>query len=170
MDKIKIIEVSDENLISVVETLAYSIWRQHYTPIIGRKQVEYMLDKFQSRQAIFNQIKEGYLYYLIKDETGDWIGYIGVIPKEKELFLSKLYVNYENRGKGYGRQAIEFIEKIAREKGLSKIALTVNKNNTNSIQAYKKFGFVIACPIVQDIGNGFVMDDYRMEKFVGSLL
>ena len=61
---------------------------------------------------------------------------------------------------------IEFLQELAREKGLSKITLTVNKNNTDAIRAYEQFGFTNLGVFVQDIGNGFVMDDYKMEKVV----
>ncbi|MFA5251534.1 MAG: GNAT family N-acetyltransferase [Phycisphaerae bacterium] len=167
MKKIEIVKVSDKNLITIVETLAHSIWREYFVPIIGSPQVEYMLEKFQSRQAISNQIeKQGYLYYLLEDTNGNRAGYFAVIPQQKELFLSKLYVTAENRRRGYGRCALEFIETLAREKGLSKITLTVNKNNTGSINAYKKLGFVITGSIVTDIGDGFAMDDYKMEKLI----
>jgi RimJ/RimL family protein N-acetyltransferase len=47
---------------------------------------------------------------------------------------------------------------------LNKIALTVNKNNVNSIKAYEKMGFKNVGSVVQDIGSGYVMDDYKMEK------
>jgi RimJ/RimL family protein N-acetyltransferase len=165
VEKIKIVKVSDKNLISVVETLAHSIWREYFPPIIGSPQVEYMLEKFQSRQAILNQIeKDGFLYYLLEDKNGGYLGYFAVAPQKEELFLSKLYVTAENRRKGFAKCALEFIETLARDKGLSKITLTVNKDNTGSIDAYKKLGFVVTSANITDIGDGFVMDDYRMEK------
>jgi RimJ/RimL family protein N-acetyltransferase len=163
--KTKIIKVSDENLVPVVEALAHSIWREYFVPIIGSPQVEYMLEKFQSKQAISNQIeKNDFTYYLLGDKNNNWVGYFAIVPRQEDLFLSKLYVTAENRRKGCARCALEFIEALARNKGLSRITLTVNKNNTGSINAYKKLGFVITSSNVTDIGNGFVMDDYKMEK------
>jgi ribosomal protein S18 acetylase RimI-like enzyme len=163
--KPKIIKVSDEKLICVVEALAHGIWREYFPAIIGSPQVEYMLEKFQSRQAILNQIeKQGFLYYLLEDKNGNLIGYFAVVPKKEELFLSKLYVAAENRRKGYARHVLEFIETLARDKSLSKITLTVNKDNTGSINAYKKLGFVVIGASFTDIGSGFAMDDYKMEK------
>jgi RimJ/RimL family protein N-acetyltransferase len=70
------------------------------------------------------------------------------------------------RGKGYGGKTVEFLESLAREDGFKKITLTVNKYNSGSIKAYEKMGFKNVGSIVQDIGNGFVMDDYKMEKAV----
>jgi len=32
------------------------------------------------------------------------------------------------------------------------------------VQAYQRLGFRIAADLVMDIGGGYVMDDYRMEK------
>jgi diamine N-acetyltransferase len=158
-------EVFNEAQIQTVEKLAYEIWNEHFTPIIGKAQVDYMLEKFQSIKAIAEQIEQGYQYYLLKTDEG-FIGYTGVQPREDELFLSKLYIKSSQRGRGYGRKAVQFIESMAREKGLDKITLTVNKNNLDTIKAYEKFGFENLGPVVQDIGGGFVMDDYRMAKFV----
>ena len=156
-------EVFNEAQIQMVETLAYEIWNEYFTPIIGKAQVDYMLEKFQSVKPIFTQIEQGYQYYLLKMDEG-YIGYTGVQSKDDELFLSKLYIKASERGKGYGHKVIQFLESMARDKGLDKITLTVNKNNLDTIKAYEKFGFENVGPIVQDIGGGFVMDDYQMAK------
>ena len=89
---------------------------------------------------------------------------MAIQPKGRELFLSKIYVLSSRRGLGYGKKAVQFVETVAKELNLNKIALTVNKNNVNSIKAYEKIGFKNVGSVVQDIGNGFVMDDYKMEK------
>jgi hypothetical protein len=47
-----------------VAELARDIWTEHYVPIIGRDQVDYMLDRFQSSDAIARQIESGCKYYL----------------------------------------------------------------------------------------------------------
>jgi RimJ/RimL family protein N-acetyltransferase len=158
-------KISDENQIEIIEDLANEIWSEYFTAIIGKAQVDYMLEKFQSKKAIYEQIKNGYLYFLINSNS-ESIGYIGVLLKEHELFLSKLYIKLSERNRGYGRSAIMFLEKLAIGKGLDKISLTVNRYNSDTIQAYKKFGFENTGTVVQDIGNGFVMDDYKMERVV----
>jgi diamine N-acetyltransferase len=159
------IPVTTNDQMSIVETLAREIWTEHYTPIIGKLQVDYMLDRFQSRRAIEEQIKAGMLYFLIQADDA-CIGYIAVQLKDDELFLSKIYVRSSLRRKGYGRNAVQFVELLAKERNLCKVVLTVNKNNVSSIRAYEKMGFQNAGSLIQDIGNGFVMDDYRMEKTI----
>ena len=160
-----IIEVSTENHIAIIESLAREIWTEHYIPIIGEQQVGYMLDRYQSKQAIKEQIASGALYFLI-EEGPSFIGYIAVHPRGDELFLSKIYLRSSRRARGYGRQAVQFVETLARERGLRKIVLTVNKNNSDAIRAYEKVGFRNVGSLVQDIGSGFVMDDYEMEKII----
>jgi GNAT superfamily N-acetyltransferase len=148
-----------------IAELADTIWREHYTSIIGPKQVDYMLLNFQSEQAIANQIETGYSYYIIEyDETP--VGYLSFIKEKETLFLSKIYVLSNYRGKKIGKSAMSFTEDRAIKMGCNKIALTVNRFNTNSIKAYEKIGFIILGPIVKDIGNGFIMDDYKMEKSI----
>jgi ribosomal protein S18 acetylase RimI-like enzyme len=171
MGKIEIIRVAGRRLIKITALLAREIWTEHFTPIIGKGQVDYMLAKFQSEEAISQQIEsEGFLYYLLKADD-EYIGYTGIVPDKNkaELFLSKLYIKQDKRRRGYAKKAVLFIEHFARQKGLAKITLTVNKNNASAIEAYRKMGFENAGSIVTDIGGGFVMDDYRMEKRIGSI-
>ena len=149
--------------IGLISQLANTIWHEHYTCIIGVAQVAYMVDKFQSQSAINQQIKCGYLYYIIKYKNKA-VGYLCIKKDKDDLFLSKIYIDKENRGKKIGRTAMKFIETRAKEMECNAIALTVNKNNTNSIQAYQNMGFKSKGPIVIDIGDGFIMDDFKMEK------
>ena len=160
------IKIQKEQDFIILESLAREIWEEHYIPIIGKKQVEYMLNKFQSVNAISEQVKkDGYIYYFA-EENGNIFGYIGVKPRINDLFLSKIYVKALYRGKGYGKSLMNFILNLAKDNKSKSITLTVNKNNSNSIKAYEKMGFKCIDSIVTDIGNGFVMDDYVMEKVI----
>jgi RimJ/RimL family protein N-acetyltransferase len=159
------VPVTTENQIEAVELLAREIWTEHYTPIIGKEQVSYMLNRFQTKQPIFEQIKSGMLYFLMQEDN-EFIGYIALQQKEHKLFLSKIYVKLGKRRRGYGTKAVHFAEAFAKARSLTKIILTVNKNNVNSIKAYKKMGFKNSGSIVQDIGGGFFMDDFTMEKSI----
>lgn len=142
--------------------LAKQIWTQHYTPIIGTEQVVYMLGKFQSKEAIARQITEGYQYTLWF--TNSPIGYLSLLHKTDCLFISKIYLLQQERGKGYGKQMMEYAMAEAKAGSHSCIRLTVNKYNSNTISAYEKLGFVKKREVVFDIGNGYVMDDYEMVK------
>ncbi len=145
--------------------IADEIWHEYFTPIIGPAQVEYMVGRFQSVPAVTEQIQSGYEYYFIMP-AGSPAGYTGIHPEDGALFLSKLYLKKEFRGKGYARKTLNFLEELCRSRGLSKIWLTVNRHNDNTIAVYKAMGFSTVREQKTDIGNGFFMDDFVMEKGV----
>lgn len=156
---LEIVKTSEEEICDLAK-LAEEIWRQHFPSIIGNEQVDYMLDKFQSEKAMKDQLSKGYEYYFLRLD-GENIGYFGIQPQDDgTLFLSKLYIRLSERGKGFAREAFEFMKKLCKERGYCRIWLTVNKYNHSTIAVYEKFGMKILRSQVSDIGNGFVMDDY----------
>jgi diamine N-acetyltransferase len=163
MIKISFEQVISTKQIDTVIQLAYTIWQEHYTPIIGADQVAYMLETFHSTQTVSNEIEnKGYEYFLIiKDSTP--IGYMGISIKDQKLFLSKFYILLQYRQNGFGKLSIDFLKQLSQSLELNNITLTVNKNNFNTITAYKKMGFNIVAEVCADIGEGYVMDDYEME-------
>ncbi|MGZ2372017.1 GNAT family N-acetyltransferase [Ancylomarina sp. YFZ004] len=161
MTKINI--ANTESDFNTIAELSSIIWKEHYTDIIGYRQVDYMLKKYQSVEAIKDQIEEGALYYLITHQ-GSTVGYLSYYKKTDCLFLNKIYILKESRGKGIGKKAMHFLETTAEHLGYKTLSLTVNKNNKETIKAYVKMGFKQVRDIVIDIGNNFVMDDYIMEK------
>lgn len=154
-----------------IESLAKfagDIWREHFTPIIGSAQVEYMLKKFQSPSFISEQIANKHYRYFMTTIDDIPAGYFAIVPHHElgKLFLSKLYTSKDMRGKGAGMAMLKKAQEIAETLSLKSIYLQVNKHNTNSIAFYKSRGFEIVESIIADIGNGYVMDDYVMEKTI----
>lgn len=145
--------------IQLLVPLAKEIWTEYYTPIIGAKQVHYMLTTFQSQETILSDLAKGKQYYLV--ESGQLIiGYIGYELQDKQLFLSKLYLKKSDRGKGAGRLILEDLKEIAQTNKKEHIVLAVNKNNYASIAAYQASGFQLMKEQCVNIGAGYVMDDY----------
>ena len=145
-----------------IAALANEIWHQHFTDIIGEAQVNYMIDKFQSYPAIKEQVENGYEYFqLYSGHT--FVGYTGIHEENDSLFLSKLYIKKSFRGQHLSTEVFRFLIKLCQERGLSKIWLTCNKNNTNTLNVYHHWGFVTTREQKADIGNGFYMDDYILE-------
>lgn len=150
--------------IEITAQLASEIWNEHYASIIGQNQVNYMLKKFQSIDAITSQIKNGHEYFLLSINN-EAIGYLCLISDKtlKKLMISKLYVIKEKRAFGFGNQLLDFAKKVAKDKEFGTIWLTVNKYNSNSVKWYEKNHFKIVDEIKMDIGNNFIMDDFVME-------
>jgi len=160
----KVIQVESKPEIDAVVELAFSIWNQHFVPIIGQDQVNYMLKKFQSFDSIRSQIKDGYEYYLLELEN-EFAGYIGLVPdkKKKKLMISKFYILNEHRGGGHGKYLLNLVKDICIKNEIFTIWLTVNRFNLNTINWYQRTGFEIVDEVKADIGGGFYMDDYIME-------
>ena len=157
---------TDEEL-REVSVLAEKIWHECFVGIISEAQIDYMVGKFQSYNAMKEQISDqGYSYYAVRD-NGDICGYIGMNPEEgSRFFLSKLYLRKDKRSKGIASQMLEKVISEAKAAGKSSVYLTVNKHNRHAIDVYIKKGFRMISDAVTDIGGGFVMDDYIMEYYL----
>lgn len=156
-------EIESGHDIMEVNRLAGLIWHEAYRGIISREQIAYMIERFQSVRAITEQLAlDGYRYFLLED-GGRPVGYCGVQLRDGRLFLSKIYLLAEARGRGFFRQALDRLIGLCHEVGARTIWLTVNRHNERAIGAYRRAGFREVRTQVADIGGGYVMDDYVME-------
>lgn len=163
MGSVRTVEAKTDDQLRRIAAIADEIWHEYFPPVIGMGQTDYMVEKFCSYEAMKENIRsEGYIYYFVKAEGKD-AGYTAVKPDGDRLFLSKIYIYKEHRGKGYARAVIASHTALARSLGLRSIWLTVNKHNDTAIAAYEAMGFVRSGEVVADIGGGYVMDDYYYE-------
>lgn len=150
--------------------LAERIWTDYWPALIGADQTRYMIDQFQSLPAIRRDMAEhAYEYWFVRAaDDGRVVGYTGghVEPGTNRFFVSKIYLLPEERGKHFASAIIRFYEHLCRERGLDALYLTVNKGNELGIRAYLGNGFKTIEAVESPIGEGFVMDDYIMEKRV----
>lgn len=162
IDGIRFDSVKNQAAVEETARLAREIWHQHYDSIIGSDQVNYMLESFQSTQAILKDINEKqYTYYLLFND-GEYVGYYAACMDDdrKSLFLSKIYISDRARGRGLARIMLEHMQKMNKP---DSIWLTVNKNNLNSIAVYEHLGFKTERLQKVDIGSGYYMDDLVMK-------
>ena len=165
MNNISFRVITEDNDIRTIAELADQIWHEHYTGIISQQQIDYMVRLYQSPPAIKEQIrKEKYQYWMMTSLDNVPVGYMATQVCQDHIFLSKLYIVCTHRGLGYGSQAIKKIAEVAKENGFDKIRLGVNRDNTESLAVYEKWGFKKIDVIIKDIGGGFVMDDFILQK------
>lgn len=160
-----IIPATTQIQFQTIERLAKTIWYEHYPSIISLEQIDYMLKSFNSVEAFQNHSKTGTLFFYMTYNQ-EPVGYVAITPETDFLFINKLYLLKDFRGKGIAKKTLDFIETKAKSFNLSCIKLFVNKYNSNSILAYEKMGFIKVKSMITDIGNGFVMDDFEMEKTI----
>ncbi|MDR0903491.1 MAG: GNAT family N-acetyltransferase [Ruminococcus sp.] len=168
MYSINFIEAKTASQLERTAALAAEIWREWFPAVIGEAQTEYMIEKFQSLEAMKNQVEnDGYIYYILQKNGVD-LGYTAIAKRGETLFLSKAYIKKEHRGKGYFREIVNFLTEYCQKQNLTAITLTVNKHNDQANAVYDKCGFVRSGEGVTDIGGGFVMDDYFYTLYIKS--
>ena len=155
-------EIFSEADVRRLAKVARIVWREANVSFCTPEQVEYMIERYQSFEAISGQLMHGYRYFLI--EEGDVImGYFGVQPQGERLFLSKFYILKEYRGRKLFSLGMQYMIELCKESGLESIYLTVNRNNTHAYEVYLAKNFKVIAEEDNPIGEGFEMNDYIME-------
>ena len=157
----KIIKIQSRE-IPIVQQLAREIWEEHYLKILSQEQIDYMLDLFYSEEKINSELEEGIVWELLWDGENP-IGYLVCKIETEKIYISKIYLKAETRGKGLGKLLLNRAKELAKQHQKKSIYLNVNKYNVDSIAFYERNGFTKVDEGVFDIGNGYVMDDYILE-------
>jgi len=163
--RIAAVETAD---VEALMALAREIWRVHYPAIISTAQIEYMLAQRYDPSVVRGELGRDGIWWdkLMVGEQMAGFSSCFLTGDPDEMKLDKLYVHPRHQRRGYGGRMILRACETARVQGCRRLVLAVNKGNRGAIDAYLKHGFRVAAAVVKDIGSGFVMDDYVMEKSV----
>lgn len=125
-----------------------------------------MLSKGYNEDTITKELNGGTISWVTLYNYDELIGFASYGPTDnrEEIQLFKLYIHPRFQLIGYGTAFLQHFQEKATENGYKHIVLTVNKKNNKAISAYSKNGFVVREPRITDIGSGFLMDDYVMNK------
>jgi ribosomal protein S18 acetylase RimI-like enzyme len=149
----------------IIHDLAIATWQDTYSKILSQEQLDYMLNMMYSCEAITEQmLSKGHHFLLLSDESN----YLGFASYEINYLsgttkLHKLYVLPQTQGKGAGRLLISKIEELAAVNGNNTVSLNVNRYNS-AIIFYEKSGYIKVKQENINIGNGYLMEDFIMEK------
>ena len=163
MIAIKPAELKD---LKIIRQLAYDIWPSAYGRILSASQLAYMLHKIYSLSSLENQFSVLHHQFIIAFENESPIGFASFSAHENNLLifhLHKIYVQPNQQGKNVGKQILDYVFNEIKNAGASALQLNVNRNN-KAIDFYKKQGFQIIREEDIDIGEGYFMNDYVMEK------
>ena len=155
---------SDSDL-KVIQKLAYEIWPVVYGTIIPPGQVDFMLTSGYSIDSLTRQVNEKKHHFILIGEDEHIFGYASYSSREemaiKIYSIHKLYVLPEQHGKGLGKKLVNYIINVAQSAGAERLELNVNRYNP-ALAFYKKLGFEINREMNENIGHGYVVDDYVM--------
>ena len=127
--------------------LAYPLFREVYSDV-PREVVDKFLDECQSPESIREQIGSGMVYaYVIVN--GERVGYISYGIENGDMYLSKLYMFKEHRGSGIGSKVFDYLENLARSRGVTRIHLETNCRNEGALRFYERHGFVRTGEVIE---------------------
>jgi diamine N-acetyltransferase len=155
-----------ETDLPAIASLAGIIWRAQYPGIISAEQIEYMLAKMYSLETLREEVRLRAICYdrlLVGREFAGFASY-GPTEQPKLFKLHKIYLHPAWHRRGLGSLLLRHCEQEAFKRGADRLALSVNKRNSQAIAAYQRRGFAMTDSVVVNIGAGFVMDDYVMTK------
>jgi ribosomal protein S18 acetylase RimI-like enzyme len=160
------IQQADIRDILEIQQLAHEIWHKCYPGIITVGQIGYMLQRDYGLETLKSEITEGEIRFEQLLVEGKIIGFASHGPTEspKEIKIHKLYIHPYHQRKGHGSCLMDHIAKKCFTEGTETLVLAVNKRNTPAINSYIKNGFRQREAVIVEIGGGYIMDDYILEK------
>lgn len=150
--------------ISRIQSIAGATWPETFKDILTPKQIEYMLNWMYSYESLAKAIDDPNQSFWIFNEDGKAFGFAGIehhYNGQPVTKLHKIYVLPEAQGKKVGQQLMERVKAEARTAGSKELLLNVNRFN-KATGFYEHLGFRIVGEEDIDIGNGYLMEDYRM--------
>jgi diamine N-acetyltransferase len=149
--------------IPLIRELTFKVWPQTYAATLLPEQISYMLDMMYSESSLLRQMNEGSQFIFVYDDE-EPVGFAACFQKEPFIFkLDKIYILSSQQGKGTGRFVIDYIIDEIKKKGATALQLQVKRDNKARF-FYEKLGFNVIEEKDFDIGNGYFMNDYVMEK------
>ncbi len=153
--------------IPVIKEIAEKAWRPTYDHILTEQQTLYMLDLMYNSLTLENQMNGNIAFFMV-DLEQETVGYFALENIDDQIVkLHKLYLDPTKKQQGLGKKIIQYIQDWALTNQRNRIILNVNKNNS-AVLFYQKMGFTIIEEMILDIGEGYVMDDYVMQLYLGS--
>lgn len=161
---IRLFEATTQDL-KTIQEIAYQTWPATYGKILSKEQLNYMLSQFYSEESLKNNVQNGHHFLLAKEDNMalGFVSYEHNYKQEPVTRIHKIYILPQTQGKGIGKLLIDAVEDLAKENHSVALSLNVNRFN-KALTFYQKIGFEIIGEEDIEIGRGYLMEDYKMEK------
>lgn len=152
--------------LNTIQEIAYKSWPDTYGAILSQDQIDYMLDLWYAKDVLIDAMTNKKHFFLLAFEGTVCLGFASYehnYLNKKITRLHKIYLLPEAQGKGVGKLLLAAVENLAQRNDSDFITLNVNKFN-KALAFYQKIGFEITDEYDTEIGNGYLMEDYSMQK------
>lgn len=158
-----VIRPASFNDIKYIQDIAAATWPVAYKDILSNHQLEYMLGLFYSAPSLEQQMKDNH-YFFLAIQNAQPIGFASFSHEGELVYkLQKIYVLPQTQGSGAGKELLKTVEAVAVSMGGKILQLNVNRKN-KAKNFYERKGFSVIAEKDFDIGDGYFMNDYVMEK------
>lgn len=152
-----------EEDISLIRELTFKVWPQTYANLLTKEQIDYMLSLMYSEESLRQQMKDG-AQFIIVYENDLPVGFASIKQTDITTYkLDKIYILQSQQGKGTGKFLLHHIINEIQKRNATILWLQVKRDNP-ARSFYEKNGFKVKGEADFDIGNGYFMKDYIMEK------
>ncbi len=161
-----ILETVTTKDIPIIQEIAHTTWFPTFEEILSKEQIKYMLEMMYSTESLTEQIEvKNHIFYLAKENTTN-LGFISVelnYQNQPKAKIHKIYILPNLQGKGIGKILMQKAEDLALENNQKSITLNVNRFN-KALNFYENIGYQIIKTEDINIGNGYLMEDFVLEK------
>lgn len=147
-----------------IRELASKTWFNTYSDILKEDQLNYMFEMMYNIENLKVNLEDGSKFYILIEGDID-LGFIEVKQNKDSIKLNKIYVTPMSQGKGIGNQLIQKTYQICEKNKCLYIELNVNRFN-KAIHFYEKNKFKIVGEVDIEIGNGYLMEDFIMKRYI----
>ena len=159
------VQKADASFIPAIKQLAHITWQVTYKEILSAAQLDYMLHLFYDESSLQKQMNEEH-QFIVAIENNEVVGFASYAKKDKQSSvykLHKIYVHPEHQGKKIGNVLLNYIIDEIKIHHATALELNVNRHN-KALNFYQKNNFEIIGEEDVDIGNGYFMNDFIMNR------
>jgi len=154
--------VAKAKYIHLVSDLAAELWGEVYKKLYPKKQLDALLDTLQSPEAIEAQIDDEVNYFIVV-LGGKPVGYFSWKMVGTSLHLTNLYLKPEVRGKGLGRDIVQYCERLGRADGKGRLYCYVHEKQLPVLAFFKQLRYKVLQPAPQRVA-GFDLPMLELER------
>ena len=162
----EIVPAREEHLLTI-QKIAFDTWPDTYGKLMSEEQFNFMMNWMYSLESLQKQLAHGQVFLLAREQNTEYgfVSYEVNYEGSSKTKIHKLYVLPSSQGKGVGKLLLTHIAEIARSKSNTALILNVKRDNP-AVDFYQRVGFSITDTVDIDIGHGFMMHDFVLEKSI----
>lgn len=149
-----------------IQQIAHITWYPTFEKILSKEQIGYMLEMMYSEKSLEEQFEIKKHHFFLAKENNKALGFMSVelnYQNQSVAKIHKIYILPTIQGKGIGKILMKKAEELAQKNKQQSITLNVNRFN-KALNFYENLGYKNIKTEDIDIGNGYLMEDFVLEK------